>query len=81
MLVGGNIDLLYGYELTAKHFSDPRSVSIAYKQMRRNPYCFCLHRVMPGAEAAMQAFNRSLAGMTKDGSIQRLLERYHVTFQ
>lgn len=83
MLVAGNVDLLYGYELTTQHFiaSDPRSSSIAYRQMRRNPYYFCLSRAMPGAEAAMQGFNRSLAGMAEDGSIQRILDRYHVEFR
>lgn len=83
MLVGGNVDLLYGYELTTQHFiaSDPRSSSIAYKEIRRNPYYFCLSRAMPGADAAMQGFNRSLAEMAKDGSIQRILDQYHVTFR
>jgi polar amino acid transport system substrate-binding protein len=83
MLVGGNVDLLYGYELTTKHFiaSDPRSSSIAYKEVRRNPYYFCLSRAMPGAEAAMRNFNGSLSEMAKDGSTQRILDRYHVEFR
>lgn len=83
MLVGGNVDLLYGYELTTKHFiaSDPRSGATAYKEMRRNPYYFCLSRAMPGAEAAMLDFNRSLSGMAQDGSIRRILARYQVTFR
>jgi len=83
MLVGGNADLLYGYELTTKHFiaADPRSSSIAYKELRRNPYYFCLSRAMPGAEAVMQGFNRSLSEMATDGSTQRILDRYHVTFR
>ena len=83
MLVGGNIDLLYGYELTTKHFieSDPRSSGIVYKEIRRNPYYFCLSRAMPGADGAMQDFNRSLSEMAKDGSVQRILDRYHVTFR
>ena len=83
MLVGGNADLLYGYELTTKHFiaSDPRSAAISYKEIRRNPYYFCLSRAMPGAEAAMRGFNRSLAEMDKDGSIKRILEQYHVEFR
>jgi polar amino acid transport system substrate-binding protein len=83
MLVAGHVDLLYGYALTIQHFiaSDPRSSAIAFKQMRRNPYYFCLSRALPGAEATMQGFNRSLAEMAKDGSIQRILERYHVEFR
>jgi polar amino acid transport system substrate-binding protein len=83
MLVGGNVDLLYGYELTTKHFiaSDPRSSAIVYKEVRRNPYYFCLSRAMPGAAAAMQGFNRSLKDMAADGSIQGILDRYHVTFR
>jgi polar amino acid transport system substrate-binding protein len=83
MLVGGNVDLLYGYELTTKHFiaSDPRSASIAYHEIRRNPYYFCLSRAMPGADAAMEGFNRSLKDMAADGSVQRILDRYHVTFR
>ena len=83
MLVAGNVDLLYGYELTTKHFiaSDPRSSSIAYREIRRNPYYFCLSRAMPGADAAMQGFNRSLKDMAADGSVQRILDRYHVEFR
>jgi polar amino acid transport system substrate-binding protein len=83
MLVGGNADLLYGYELTTKHFiaSDPRSSAIAYKEIRRNPYYFCLSRAMPGAEAVMQGFNHSLFEMAADGSITRILDQYHVTFR
>jgi polar amino acid transport system substrate-binding protein len=83
MLVGGNVDLLYGYELTTKHFiaSDPRSSAIAYKEVGRNPYYFCLSRAMPGAAAAMQGFNRSLKDMAADGSVQGILDRYHVEFR
>ena len=83
MLVAGNVDLLYGYELTTKHFiaSDPRSSSIAYKEVRRNPYYFCLSRAMPGAAAAMQGFNRSLKDMAADGTVQSILDRYNVTFR
>ncbi|MEZ5832174.1 MAG: transporter substrate-binding domain-containing protein [Dongiaceae bacterium] len=83
MLVGGNVDLLYGYELTTRHFieSDPRSSVIAYKEMRRNPYYFCLSRAMPGSAAAMRGFNQSLSAMGKDGSIKRILDDYHVTFR
>ena len=83
MLVAGKVDLLYGYQLTTQHFiaSDPRSRAIAYKEMKRNPYYFCLSRELPGAEATMQGFNRSLSEMAKDGSIQRILARYHVTFR
>ena len=83
MLVAGNVDLLYGYELTTKHFiaSDPRSNSIAYREIGRNPYYFCLSRAMPGADAAMQGFNRSLKDMAADGSVQRILDRYHVEFR
>lgn len=83
MLVGGNVDLLYGYELTTKHFiaSDPRSSTIVYKEVRRNPYYFCLSRAMPGADAAMRDFNRSLKDMAADGSVKRILERYRVEFR
>lgn len=83
MLVGGNVDLLYGYELTTKHFiaSDPRSSTIVYKEVRRNPYYFCLSRAMPGADAAMRDFNRSLKDMAADGSVKRILARYHVEFR
>lgn len=83
MLVGGNVDVLYAYELTTKHFiaSDPRSSSIVYKEIRRNPYYFCLSRAMPGADAVMQGFNRSLKEMAKDGSIKHILDKYHVEFR
>jgi hypothetical protein len=42
MLVGGNVDLIYAYELTTKHFnaSDPLSSAIAYKEIRRKPLLF-----------------------------------------
>ena len=83
MLVGGHVDLLYGYRLTTQHFigSARRSSSIVYQEMRRNPYYFCLNRSMPGAATAMRAFNRSLSEMTQDGSIRRILDQYHVDFQ
>jgi polar amino acid transport system substrate-binding protein len=83
MLMGGNVDLFYGYELTTQHFiaSDPRLGAVAYKQMGRNPYYFCLSRAMPGVEAAMRNFNGSLSEMAKDGSTQRILDRYHVEFR
>jgi polar amino acid transport system substrate-binding protein len=83
MLVGGNIDLLYAYQLTTEYLiaSDPRSNSIAYREIRRNPYYFCLNRAMPGSRAAMEGFNRSLSEMAKDGSIKRILDRYHVEFR
>jgi polar amino acid transport system substrate-binding protein len=83
MLVGGNVDVLYAYQLTTEHFirSDPRSASIVYKEIRRNPYYFCLSRAMPGADAVMQGFNRSIAGMVDDGSIARILNAYHVQFR
>ncbi len=83
MLVGGNVDLIYAYELTTKHFiaSDPLSSAIAYKEIRRNPYYFCLSRAMPGADAAMQGFNRSLSEMASDGTIKGILDQYHVTFR
>lgn len=83
MLIGGNVDMLYAYELTAKHFlaSDPRSADIAYKELRRNPYYFCLSRAMPGAETAMHDLNNSLDAMAADGSIAAILERYHVEFR
>jgi polar amino acid transport system substrate-binding protein len=83
MLVGGNVDVLYGYELTTKHFirSDPRSASIVYKEIRRNPYYFCLSRAMPGADEAMQSFNHSLSEMAADGFIKHILDQYNVTFR
>ncbi len=83
MLVGGNVDVLYGFELTTKHFirSDPRSASIVYKEIRRNPYHFCLSRAMPGADQVMRGFNRSLSEMAANGSIDRILDRYHVQFR
>lgn len=83
MLVGGNVDMLYAYELTAKHFiaSDPRSADIIYKELRRNPYYFCLSRVMPDAETVMRDLNNSLDAMAADGSIAGILKRYHVEFR
>lgn len=83
MLVGGNIDLLYGYELTTRHFmrSDRPAGGVAYREMHRNPYYFCLSRKLPDAEQAMADFNRGLAALSEDGSIVRILARYHVKFR
>lgn len=83
MLVGGNVDVLYGYQLTTENLirSDAGSASIVYQEIRRNPYYFCLSRAMPGADAVMQSFNRSIAGMARDGSIARILDAYHVQFR
>ena len=83
MLVVGHVELLYGYRLTTQHLigSARRTTSIVYQEIRRNPYYFCLSRSLPGAADAMKAFNRSLSDMTQDGSIQRILDRYHVSFQ
>ena len=83
MLAGGHVDLLYGYRLTTQHFigSARRSSSIVYQEIRGNPYYFCLSRSMPGAAAVMQAFDQSLSEMAQDGSIRRILDRYHVDFQ
>ena len=83
MLVGGNIDLLYGYELTTRHFmgAEAQDIVIDYREMHRNPYYFCITRALPGAGQAMQDFNHGLADMGKDGAIARILERYGVKFR
>jgi polar amino acid transport system substrate-binding protein len=83
MLVGGNIDLLYGYELTTRHFmrTEAAPAAVDYRELRRNPYYFCLSRKLPEAEATMADFNRGLAEMRTDGSIARILARYGVTFR
>ena len=83
MLLGGNIDLLYAYELTTRHFMHGENLikPIEYREIRRNPYYFCITRVLPGGKQAMAAFNRGLAEMAKDGSIGRILDRYHVKFR
>lgn len=83
MLVGGNVNVLYGFEMTTRHFigSDPHAASIVYKEIRRNPYYFCLSRAMPGADQVMQRFNHSLSDMAADGSIARILDRYNVQFR
>lgn len=83
MLVGGNIDLLYGYELTTRHFIQGEKLihPIQYREMRRNPYYFCITRLLPGGKAAMADFNRGLAQMSEDGSIGQILARYGVRFR
>lgn len=83
MLLGGNIDLLYGYELTTRHFmrAEKPATAVEYLEMHRNPYYFCLSRQLPKAEQAMADFNSGLAAMTKDGSIARILGRYDVMFR
>jgi polar amino acid transport system substrate-binding protein len=83
MLIGGNIDLLYGYELTTRHFmgTEAQNLVVDYREMHRNPYHFCITRAMAGAEQAMDAFNKGLAEMHADGSIARILDPYHVQFR
>ncbi len=83
MLLGGNIDLLYGYELTTRHFMNPETpgAAVEYQEMHRNPYYFCLSRKLPKAEETMADFNRALAAMVADGSIARILARYKVKFR
>ena len=83
MLVGGNIDLLYGYELTTRHFmgAEAQGIVVDYREMHRNPYYFCITRALPGAEQAMADFNRGLAAMGNDGAIARILANYNVKFR
>ena len=83
MLLGGNIDLLYGYELTTRHFmgAEAEDIVVDYREMQRNPYYFCITRALPGAGQAMADFNRGLADMSKDGSIDAILARYDVKFR
>lgn len=83
MLLGGNIDLLYGYELTTRHFMRGRTAepAVDYLEMHRNPYHFCLSRKLPKAEETMAEFNRGLKEMRADGTIARILELYGVTFR
>lgn len=83
MLIGGNIELLYGYELTTRHFMRAETLPgpVDYAELHRNPYYFCLSRKLPDAEATMADFNRGLAEMRSDGSISRILDRYGVKFR
>lgn len=83
MLIAGNIDLLYGYELTTRHFMQFENLAhpIRYREMRRNPYYFCITRLLPGSAQAMADFNRGLAEMSADGAIARILARYKVEFR
>lgn len=83
LLIHGNVDLLYGYELTTRHFARTEALSgdLAYRETRRNPYYFCLSRKLPHAETTMADFNRGLAEMKADGSTVRILGRYGITFR
>jgi polar amino acid transport system substrate-binding protein len=83
MLVGGNIDLLYGYELPTRHFmgAEAQEITLEYREMHRNAYYFCVTRALSDAEQVMSDFNQGLTDMGQDGAIARILERYGVKFR
>lgn len=82
MLLHGNIDLLYAYELPTRHFMRTKTLikGIEYREMRRNPYYLCLNRHSARSAQAMADFNRALAEMKADKTMKRILRRYHIDY-
>jgi polar amino acid transport system substrate-binding protein len=82
MLLHGNVDLLYAYELPTRHFMRTRTLikDIPYHEIRRNPYYMCLNRKSPRSEQAMADFNRALAEMKVDKTMKRILRRYRIEY-
>ncbi|HWA48942.1 MAG TPA: transporter substrate-binding domain-containing protein [Dongiaceae bacterium] len=82
MLLHGNVDLLYAYELPTRHFMRTRTLikTIEYREMRSNPYYMCLNRKSPRSEQAMADFNRALAEMKTDKTMKRILRRYRIEY-
>lgn len=82
MLLHGNVDLLYAYELPTRHFMRTRTLikKIEYQEIRSNPYYMCLNRKSPRSEQAMVDFNRGLAEMKVDKTMKRILRRYRIEY-
>jgi polar amino acid transport system substrate-binding protein len=82
MLLHGNIDLIYAYELPTRHFMRTRTLikGIEYREMRRNPYYLCLSRQSAKSTQAMADFNRALAEMKVDSTMKRILRRYRIEY-
>ncbi len=82
MLLHGNIDLLYAYELPTRHFMRTRTLikSIEYREMGSNPYYMCMNRKSPDSAQAMADFNRALAEMKLDKTMKRILRRYRIEY-
>lgn len=82
MLLHGNIDLIYAYDLPTRHFMHTRTLikAIEYREMRRNPYYLCLNRQSTKSAAAMADFNRALAEMKGDSTMKRILRRYRIEY-
>ncbi len=82
MLLHGNVDLLYAYELPTRHFMRTRTLikKIEYHEIRSNPYYMCLNRKSARNEQAMADFNRALAEMKVDKTMKRILRRYRIEY-
>lgn len=82
MLLHGNVDVLYAYELPTRHFMRTRTLikKIEYQEMRTNPYYLCLSRKSEKNEQAMADFNRALAEMKIDKTMRRILRRYRIEY-
>lgn len=82
MLLHGNVEMLYAYELPARYFMRTRTQieQIAYHEIRRNPYYMCLNRKSAQSPQAMADFNRGLAEMKVDQTMKRILQRYHIAY-
>jgi polar amino acid transport system substrate-binding protein len=83
MLTGGRYDYLYSYEAPIKFlvkYPHPGQVAVpqvAYREFRGSPYFLCLSRKIKGNWRLLGALNKALAGMRKDGTIDRILDQYH----
>lgn len=82
MLLHGNVDLLYAYELPTRHFMRTRTLikQIEYREIGSNPYYMCLNRKSARSAQAMTDFNRALAEMKTDKTMKRILRRYRIEY-
>ncbi len=82
MLLHGNVELLYAYELPTRHFMRTRTLikQIEYHEIRRNPYYMCLNRKQERSAQAMADFNSALAEMKVDKTMKRILRRYRIEY-
>ena len=82
MLIRGRYDYLYSYrapiEFLAKYPppSQPQPPRLAYQEVSSNPYYLCLSRKIARNASLLAPLNGALAEMRKDGTIDRILDRY-----
>lgn len=82
MLTRRRYDYLYSYEAPIKFLvryprpGQAATPQVAYREIRGSPYFLCLSRKVAGSDRLLGALNKALAGMHKDGTIDRILDQY-----